>query len=85
MKEAHQPAYSFRVSIGVPSTSFYLEYVSLLAHPPTMAHICRSLHQQYHPTLCKFMSWKHPGQLFGKDHVFSAESLAAITPEDLVG
>jgi hypothetical protein len=44
----------------------------------------RTLYQQYHPILCKFMSWKHAGQLFGKDHVFSAEAMAAITPEELV-
>lgn len=48
-----------------------------------MARSRPTLLQQYHPTLRKFMGWRN-GALYGKDHVFTAEELAAITPEELV-
>jgi hypothetical protein len=48
-----------------------------------MARSRPTLLQQYHLTLRKFMG-RRDGALYGKDHVFTAEELAAVTPEQLV-
>jgi ribosomal protein L32 len=48
-----------------------------------MARSRPTLQQQYHPTLRKFMGWRD-GTVYGKDHIFAADVIATITPEELV-
>jgi len=43
----------------------------------------RTIQEQYHPTLRKFMGWRNHTQ-YPKNHVFSPEELQGITPEELV-
>ena len=48
-----------------------------------MPCVRKTLHQQYHPTLRKFMSWKDK-RVYSKNHQFEQEALATITPKELV-
>ena len=43
----------------------------------------KSLPEQYRPSLIKFMSFKD-GRYYAKDHDFSTEELASITPQQIV-
>jgi hypothetical protein len=43
----------------------------------------KSLNDQYHPTLRKFMGWRD-NAVYDKDQQFTAEQIASITPEELV-
>ena len=55
-----------------------------MQRPPTKKKKTKSLREQYHPVLVRFMNWKDkPAVPYDKETIFSNETLFTITPRHL--